>query len=112
MWKPRNKWQLQTKGGCDSNGGGSSSDSRIVIRGTKNQDGTFEFESIAPDLDGDRLLLADVIVKEAANPNTFERNYVDRIVTGGLIYTLNTYSFGPLSYDPLTGAVSMSGGSK
>ena len=30
MWKPRNKWQLQTKGGCESSGGGSSSKPMVI----------------------------------------------------------------------------------
>lgn len=31
MWKPRNKWQLQTKGGCESSSSGGSGGSGIAI---------------------------------------------------------------------------------
>lgn len=34
MWKPRNKWQLQTKGGCESSGGGSSELPQVIIVST------------------------------------------------------------------------------
>lgn len=107
MWKPRNKWQLQTKGGCESSEGGSSSDSRIVIRGTVNQDGTYKFEPIEPNLVGYKLVLADVIVIDDAAA-TASRGPVSqcRFDDAGYYLLTTKLSKSSLIYDPSTGAVS------
>lgn len=105
MWKPRNKWQLQTKGGCESSEGGSSSDSRIVIRGTVKADGTDEYEPIEPNLDGYQLVLADMIVIDAS-AGTVSRSPVSQCRLDATGYYLTTENNGTLIYDPSTGAVS------
>lgn len=106
MRKPRNKWQLQTKGGCESSEGGSSSDSRIVIRGTVKADGTVEYEPIEPNLDVHQLVLADVIVIDAS-AGTVSRSLVSQCRLDDVgYYVLTTNLTGTLIYDPSTGAVS------
>lgn len=113
MWKPRNKWQLQTKGGCEnsSSGGGSSSDSRIVIRGTVTMDANnpFKFEPIAPNLEPEQLLLADVIAIHAPTSSAI-RDYVYAVkADDALAFYLNTNTFGKLLYVPLAGTVEVDG---
>jgi len=104
MWKPRNKWQLQTKGGCESSGG-SSSDSSIVIRGTVQEGDTIKFEPIAPNLTPEQLVLADVITINATE-GMVSRSLVSQVMLDALGYRLAVSQVGTLIYDPSTGAIS------